>query len=34
VYYGEIDGESNERDGLGVIVYKNKRHYEGNWKND
>lgn len=31
VYFGEIDPDTNERAGLGIIIYKNKRHYEGSW---
>lgn len=33
VYYGETR-EGEEREGLGIMMYFNKRMYEGNWKGD
>jgi hypothetical protein len=34
VYFGEVDPDTNERSGLGIITYGNGRHYEGSWLND
>lgn len=32
VYYGEI--KQNKKQGLGIMIYKNGRLYEGEWQND
>lgn len=33
-FIGETDPVKNIRDGFGVCVYLNGRHYEGSWQND
>ena len=33
VFVGQVN-EKDLRDGLGVMIYKNGRIYEGNWKDD
>ena len=31
IYRGQLDEVNRQRDGLGVLVYKNGRIYEGEW---
>ena len=31
---GQIDFETKQRVGYGIIVYDNNRHYEGSWSED
>ncbi len=33
-YVGEVNLALNQRDGFGVCIYENKRHYEGSWRDD
>lgn len=31
-YVGQVNLELNQREGFGVCVYENSRHYEGSWR--
>lgn len=33
-FVGQVNLDSNMREGFGVCQYENSRHYEGSWKND
>ena len=33
-YVGEVDQQTNQRQGLGICKYENQRNYEGSWNKD